>query len=293
MDIAAIIHTHGQPNVTLDTIDSVRHYMTNKILVVVDDAGWLHFEGLNIPANKLRGFYHGFYHAPYRNVTLALLAAAQHFPNVDWYCYLEYDALVGSTAFKSDLELAAKANVWLLGNDYREHEEKKVQFPLIELILKEKINEIVYLLGAVLFYHRKFIDKCMSTGFFEKLLYYTNDFRNGFFPDYKGKAAWDLMEHVMPTLAKHWGGEVRQFAKWGQHSGLWSGNARRYPIRWQPELFLVEHEYLQAAIMHPLKSLDHPVRVFHRNKRNRRKNQGIGSSLDRENNVDNGPVVDR
>lgn len=272
MNIAAIVHTHGDPQLTWDTVDSVKHYATDKVLVLVDEAGWDQFDLTNAPANMLKGFYHGYHKAPYRNVILGLFAATQHWPDVDWILYLEFDALIGSSVFKNDLEWATKQNVWLMGNDYRN--KQTVQFPLVEMMLKTKFEEVVYLLGAVLFYHKDFIKKCMEENFFERFLYYTNDFKNGFFPGYTGPAAWDLIEHMMPTLAKHWGGNVRQFAKWSQSARTWiEGNYRRYPIRWQPDLFDVEHEFIQASIMHPLKKNDEPIRIYHREKRNR--NRGI------------------
>jgi hypothetical protein len=272
MEITALIHTHGKPEVTWDTVDSVRHHMTNQILVLVDEAGWHHFDPKAAPVNMLKGFYHGHYKASYRNVALGMLAMAQHWPDSDWYAYLEYDCLVGSSAFKQDLQIAADQGVWIIGNDYREQEQRKVKFPLIEKMLGKKIEEIVYLLGAVMFFNKKFIQKAMQENWFERFLYYTNDFRDGFFPGYHGPAAWDLTEHLLPTLAKHWGGKVSQFAKWKAEANMWlGGNYRRYPIRWQPELQLVEQEYLQASIMHPLKSYDHPIREFYRAKRMRKK----------------------
>jgi hypothetical protein len=270
MEITCIVHTHGEPNLTMDTIDSVRTYMTDQVLLLVDGAGWHNFNPQIHNVNMLKGLYHGYPRAPYRNIILGLLAATQNWPNSDWYCYLEYDCLIGSSIFKKDLDLANKSNIWLLGNDFREKEERKVQLTWLESMLKTKFQEIVYLLGAVLFYNKKFIKKCIEENFFERFLYYTNDFTQGFFPGYHGGAAWDLTEHMMPTLAKHWGGKVTQFAKWCQTTRTWiGGNYKRYPIRWKPDLFLVEHEYLQAAIMHPLKSYNHPIREYHREKRNR------------------------
>ncbi len=271
MEITTIVHTHGKPDVTFDTVDSIKAYMTNQILLLVDGAGWHNFDK-NSSVSMLKGFHHGYYRAPYRNIILGLMSAAQHWPDSDWYCYLEYDCLIGSSVFKKDLAAADKSNVWLIGNDFREKEELKVGFPLLEVMLKTKFEEIVYLLGAALFYNKKFIKKCIEENFFERFLYYTNEFKQGFFPGYQGPAAWDLIEHMMPTLAQHWGGKVAQFAKWSQKSKTWvGGNYRRYPIRWQPDLFLVEHEYLQASVMHPLKEYKHPVREFHRNKRQLKK----------------------
>src|SRR5215467_13191633 len=111
MDIAAIIGTHGSPELTLDTIDSVKHYMTDKVLLAVDEAGWQNFEHMKLPVYKLKCFYHNFPRAPYRNVILSLLSACQQWPKVDWLCYLEYDCLVGSAVFRRDLAAAAKNNV--------------------------------------------------------------------------------------------------------------------------------------------------------------------------------------
>jgi len=275
MEITALVHTHGKPEVTWDTVDSINHYMTNQVLLLVDEAGWSNFDPKNTPVNMLKGFYHGHPKAPYRNVALGLLATAQHWPKSDWYAYMEYDALVGSSAFKQDLAALEKQNVWLVGNDYREHEERKgIKFPLLESVAGSKFDEIVYLLGAVMFFNKKFVEKLMYENFLERFLYYTNDFRAGFFPNYNGPAAWDLSEHMYPTLAKHWGGTVMQFAKWKAEANMWlGGNYRRYPIRWQPDLQPIEQEYLQASIMHPLKELDHPIREFHRAKRSRKKGE--------------------
>lgn len=270
MKIAAIVSTHGSPDVTMDTVASVNYYMTNDVVLLVDGAGWHHFyPKYSDNVCMLKGLYHNYPRSPYRNIVLGLMSAAKQWPDHDWYTYIEYDALVGSSSFKKDLELAAKSGVWLLGNDYRE--KQTVKFPLIELMLKTKFEEVVYLLGAVLFYHKNFIKKLMADNFLDRFLFYTNEFKNGFFPGYVGPAAYDLIEHLMPTLAKHWGGKVCQLAKWSQKFGTWvGGNYRRYPIRWQPDLFFVEHEYLQSAIMHPLKTFDHPVREFHRTKRENR-----------------------
>lgn len=271
MKVACLVHTHGKPDVTWDTIDSIRAYMTEDILLLVDGVGWHHFDTQNAPVGLLKGFPHGLPKAPYRNVTLGLLALIQHYPDSDWYAYLEYDALVGSSAFKCDLEDAGSKNIWLVGNDYREREERKVQFPLIEVMLGEKFQEIVYLLGAVLFLNKSFAMKLIESKFLERFLYYTNDFREGYFPGYHGPAAWDITEHLLPTLAKHWGGNVTQFAKWRAESNMWvAGNYRRYPIRWRPDLRMIPEEYLQASIMHPLKSYDHPIREFCRQKRSRK-----------------------
>lgn len=271
MEITAIVHSHGDPETTFDTIESIRCYMTDQVLLLIDEAGWKNFSGFEIPVPFMRGLYHGFPKAPYRNISLGLLHAYKNWPNSDWYFYTEYDALIGSNYFMKDLEEAKKRDLWICGNDYRVKQEdrgkKSVKLELIELMIKDKFKEIFYLLGAVLFYNKKFMKKLMDENFLEKLLYYTNDFQDGFFPGYEGPAAWDLIEHLMPTMAKHWGGNIGQFAKWSDRTNSWvDGNFRRYPVRWQPEIFKFE-EYANASIIHPCKKFNSPLRIYHRGKR--------------------------
>jgi hypothetical protein len=260
MQITAVLNVHGDIPLVKDTIESVKAWMTNQILLVVDDHAWHEFESEKWPCSILRGFYHNYHRAPYRNVVYGLHAAAEHWPESEWYCYLEYDALVASPAFQPDIIQAGKDGYWLLGCDLRQREER---FPMVEHIIGQDFKQIFSVLGAVLFYHRDFLQKGIDTGFWEKFLYYTNDFRDGFFPEFKG---WDLAEHMMPTLANHWGGKVGQLSCWTQWNE-WTGNSDKYPIRWKPEIMAEEARF--ASIIHPLKTFDHPIRVKHRQRRKR------------------------
>jgi hypothetical protein len=174
---------------------------------------------------------------------------------------LEYDCLVASPNFVSDLEKATADGVWLLGTDLRRNQKER--FPLVNDLLKAQLSDVSYLLGACLFYRGDFIRKGIELGFWEKSLYYTNDFCQGFFPGFEG---YDLIEHMMPTLAEHWGGKLAQLSSWG--NGQWHGNFCKYPIRWQPELN-AEEVAVEASILHPLKSLDHPLRQTHKRRRQR------------------------
>jgi len=265
MKITAILNTHDVPETTLDTIDSVRRYMTEDILVVVDGHAWQTYAGINLPTYKLKGFNHNWYKSPYRNIILGLYTAASNWPNADWFCYMEYDCLVGSSLFKKDLEAAAKEGIWCVGNVYRGGQT--VDLRLLEKIVGGKFEEAVYLLGACVFYHKDFIKLLLEKEFLQRFLFYTNPFQRGFFPYYD---AWDLTEHALPTIVRHFGGKVKQFATYNQMTGVWGGNYRRYPIRLRPELTYEEQHFLQASIMHPLKTADHPIRKYHRAKRNMR-----------------------
>lgn len=264
MKITAILNTHGVPEITLDTVDSIRHYMTERILVVVDGVAWDQYTDLNLPAYKLKGFNHNWYKSPYRNIFLGLLVAAnQWLDETDWFCYLEYDCLVGSSAFKKDLLEAEKEKIWCLGNDYRG--KQTVDLSLLEKIVQGKFEEVVYLLGACIFYHKDFIKLCIEKEIFQRFLFYTNSFQKGFFPFYD---AWCLAEHALPTIVKHLGGKIKQFAAYNQGTGVWGGNYRRYPMRFRPELEYNPDLFLQGAILHPIKRMDDPIRLYHKAKRN-------------------------
>jgi len=261
MKLVCILNTHGNPETTHDTIDSIKHYMTNDILMLVEGSAWSMFNTDDANVALLKGFNHSYYKAPYRNVALGLLAATQHYPSFDWYCYMEYDCLVGSKNFKTDLAVADKNNVWCLGNDLRSNQKEKL--PLVEAMLQQKFDEVFYILGACIFLNKRFMKRATELNFFERFLYFTNDFSNDFFPGYNG---WDVTEHLLPTLAKHWGGEVQQFAKWSKPLDCWAeGDYEKYPMRWRPDL--TEQECKKATIMHPIKDLGHPARALQRLRR--------------------------
>jgi hypothetical protein len=263
MKITAILNAASAP-ITLDTLDSIRYYMTDQVMVLIDGFAWHSFDKVELPAHKLKGLNHGWFKSPYRNIILSLLTAYRNFPTTDWYCYLEHDCLISSSNFKKDLIEAEKNNVWCLGSDFRRNQEEKVNLSYLEKIIKDKLKENTYLLGACIFYHRNFIKLAVETEFFDKFLFYTNEFKNGFFPFY---SAWDLTEHVLPTMVVYYGGEISQLSVYNEAAHLWAGNYRRYPIRYRPDIEYDTELFLQASIIHPLKTLNHPIRDFYRSKR--------------------------
>lgn len=232
MKVTTLIHCHKFLGIQ-DTIKFVQKNMSKDILLLVDGAGWKEFDKEQLPVPVLKGFNHGYYKAPYRNVILGLIHAYKNWPDSDWIAYLEYDTIVSSSDFFIDLKKANDDGVWLVGSDYRDKQNfqgiKSVNLPLIEAILKEEIKEIHYFLGAVQFFHKDFMKKLMENDFLEKLLYYTNDFQKDFFPGYSNTspAAWDCSEHIYPTLAIHWGGRIQQLSKWDDKKLVWSGNYKR------------------------------------------------------------------
>jgi hypothetical protein len=298
MKIAAIIQAHSDDDVVLDTIDSVKRWMTTDILTVMDGASW---DGLDkdkfSSSHLVQGLNHGLPNNPYRNVFFGLKQIYDKWPDKDWYCYLEYDCLVTSNSFESDLKKAEKSNYWVLGTDLR---LKRCKFPFVEKIIDKKFNETFYILGCFYFLHRNYIVALNDLNFFDKFLSLTNYFSNGFFPvgaygSQNGVVdpVFDISEELIPTLAYYLGGKIGSLSFWGDGSTHphnvvagtnrmpttsrqsksdgnslgWYGNYRKYPVRWRPDLNENEN-FIESAIMHPLKTYDHPIRQYHRHRRN-------------------------
>lgn len=259
MRVATFLNIHANPDLVFDTIDSIKTHMTNDILAVVDGASSA-FTDVKIPVPYIKGFKHGFPRAPYRNVALGLKNLTEMYDS-DWYCYLDYDALVASERFKQNLQMADDKGIWMLGNDGAVNE---VQIPLVDAILGWKMTKGYYLLGCMLFFSRKFIDKLKEINFLDRFLTATNSFSQGFMPGYDG---YDVSEHMYSTLARELGGNIGVFASYTP--GRWHGSYEYFPCRFRPEL-TEDENFPDASILHPLKNYDNPIRVLHRNKRKER-----------------------
>lgn len=256
MKICSLINAHGHTEIVSDTIEAVRKYVGEDVLVLIDGANWdswgLHAD---LPVPKLQGFRHGWFRSPYRNMALGMKTLVDSY-KADWYCYLEYDVLFTSSDFKKDLD------GWCVGTNYRDVDGN---LKLIENMIGVEFVEYKYLLGCCVFFSAEFVNKLLSFEFFEKFLYYTNDFHKDFFPGFDD---YDLSEVLYPTLAHNLGGQVKGLSSWEDSPGLWRGNFKRYPIRFRPELDPSE-VYSEASILHPVKGIDHPIRMQQRSKRKR------------------------
>lgn len=264
MNIATILNVHGDTPTVLDTIDAVKTYVGQDVLVVADGATWESWgKDVKLPVHKIQGFVHGYPKAPYRNLTLGLKAAVETFPEADWYCYSEFDVLFTSDKFKQDLYHAAQNNVWCIGNDLRHY---SMDLPYLDRIVGEKVINYRYLLGCCVFHQGTFLRKLNNIGFFDKFLMMTNEFIEGHFPNFK---EYDFGEHLYPTLAAHFGGQVAQFAVWNQCLEQWNGFFKKYPMRWQPEIGW-DDNFDGASILHPVKA-NNDLRWFHSMKRKRQR----------------------
>lgn len=259
MKISTIINIHKDKNLVLDTLESVNHFMTKDVLLVIDGNS-TEFDSLDVPAYKLKGFKHGIPKSPYKNVALGLQSLYELFPESDWFCYLEYDCLITSNRFKDNLKIALEKDVWMLGFDGKVDDKN---IPIVNSLLKEELKYSYYLLGACQFFNKKFMNKLVEIDFFDNFLHITNLYRSGDFPGYNG---YDVSEHLYPSLCRHFGGSIGVFSSWDAYEKKWHGSGNIFPVRWQPEIDLSED--LDPSILHPLKSFDHPIREKYRNLRN-------------------------
>lgn len=257
MEIATVLQVHSDPDTVIDTVHSIFEYATNNVLLLINGSSWNELKDIDLNVSKVKGFRHDVPKSPYRNMALGLSLACENWDS-DWFCYTEYDAIFASDRFKHNLRMAEEKGVWMLGNCGHVDE---CQMPLVESLIGEKFRSVYYLLGCCLFFHRDFMSKLKEINFFDRFLFLTNSFSEGYFPAYTG---YDISEHMYPTLCRHFGGNVGVFATWDEIKQEWHGAYEHFPMRWQPEL---TDTFPDASILHPLKTYNHPVRTFHRERR--------------------------
>jgi len=265
-NIATVLNAHQNSMSFRDTLESILFYWGENVLVVVDGVAWDQFENEKIPARVLQGLNHGHSSCPYRNMALGLMKSWEVWEDsVDWYCYMEYDCLVGSALVKDNLKLAKESGMWMLGNDFREDQR---QIGLINSLAGEEAD-LKYLLGCCVFFNSVFIKKLVEEDVFNKILDFSNFHGNSpFFFLGKEKTVYnkvyDISEFLYPTLANFYGGKVGEFACWKNNA--WTGAYNFYTMRFRPDLELND-PILYSCIMHPVKEFTNPVRTFHRGKR--------------------------
>jgi hypothetical protein len=282
MNIAAIVPVHADPHVANDTLDSIRRHMTDKVLVLAD--GWAYHDIQDkIEGQVLSGLCQGGAQGSHANRMFGLRNLYTAFPHCDWYCWIEYDALVANDTFKNDLEYVLP-DEWVVGFCGGSN---VFDIPVLPGIFRSPgLKELTYFLGAVVFHRREFLEQLYSDQMFEWIVNSTAMFSSchtqGTLSQLPGikldNEMYDLGEFVAGTLAKRYDKNVRSLSHWDQQGWrkqvhgsdsrlYWSGNFEKYPIRWNP--LLMEHENIfgVSSILHPLKAYDDPIRAAYREHR--------------------------
>lgn len=253
MEIAAFVLTHNNPQLTFDTVDSVRLWMTDKVMVLVDAVGWGNFLGSDPKYDLCRGLPHGRPRSPFRNILFGMKELYLKHPNVDWYCYCENDVLFIGDQFKRDIE-KAKGKM-LLGTNYRR--DRDWELPLLNRVVGGEVREQHYVLGCLMFMHRKFVAQLAEWS--KSLLRETERFESGFFPDFHGYA---FEEQLFPSLANYFkAGSVQALSFEGRPHP-------NYISRFRPEINQSEVR-AGATFLHPVKNADDPIRLHYRKLRNK------------------------
>jgi len=116
MNLATVILTHNNPELTADTVKSVQAWVGDRVLVLVDQVGWPYFQSFEIKSAKVEeGFRHAYSRSPYRNYALGMKKLYDYWPDSDWFLYLEYDCLFASNDFLEDLNKPKIATPGWLG----------------------------------------------------------------------------------------------------------------------------------------------------------------------------------
>jgi len=266
MKLSLVLTAHQDTEIVNDTLDSIYKYVTDDAITLIDGGKWDSWgQDAKINSSKIKGFIHNHFRSPHRNVFLAIRELRKTFPDSDWYIYCEYDVLFCNSDFKIDLANLAKENYWVAGNDVRFCPIKDL--PFVDLILKDKAELNTQFLGCCYFLHKDYIETLEKIDFFNRFIYYTNQFPKEFFPKFSTSSEYDLAEILVPSLAEHFGGKVYNLANWETIPGVWRRNFIRYPMRFTPELKIQEVND-DASIIHPLKTYHNEIRYLKRCRRN-------------------------
>lgn len=282
MNIATVLLTHADPVLTADTVDAVEMWVGDRVLVLVDEAGWPAFQDARLGSARVeRGFHHAFHKSAYRNSALGLKRVYELWPDSDWYLYTEYDCLFLSGAFRAELERADRLNGWCAGFDLRRF---PFEIPFLEVLLdRGPVAHSYFLIGCCMFLSRKFLGLLHESGFLDRLLSATQTFTRGYFPDYP---RWAFEEELWPTAAVQFGGSVYELACWkpadrewqDRHiddpraiynegdDPRWRGPFPTYSVRFRP-LMTAAEVTAGTSIAHPVKGRHDPIRVYERGRR--------------------------
>lgn len=266
MKIAVFMVACHEAEVLLDTIESIRTFITEDIVVVIDEIAWPRYAKLKVPFKLEKGFFHNTNKAPYKNMCLSLMKAKEYYPDADWYWYLEPDVLIVNENYKSEIERFN--HCWLIGCDHR-HDNKCNLSLLSEVTGIPALNIDHTVLGCCQILKNEFVQKLSKLDFFNKFLEVTKEFQGGYFPGYTYYA---FEETLFATLAVWMGKHVASLSSYEPLSSVQRGRGdyKKYVIRFGVDLS-PRDIYPCTSIIHPIKRFNDPIRNYFRDARLRYK----------------------
>lgn len=263
MQISVLINAHENSPTLSDTIDSIKFNLSKNILLNIDGGSKDIFNYKDV--YKIEGFIHNNKTSPYRNLALGLWKLYQTWQDSDWYMYSEPDCLFCSNEILKKLE---NNKNWILGNSLKIEKIKDKfnngNFTFLEkLIGKSPKEEMFYLLGCCLFFNSIFIKKLVDIDFFNRFIFYTNNFHEGKYPGYNGS---DISEHLYSTLAYNLGGTIDELANLNKK--YLNNECIKYYMRRSPDADVIDFNYCKKSyIIHPVKSENNIIRIYHKQRR--------------------------
>lgn len=249
-NIATALYTHKDDEICLDTLDSIQTWMTDKVMVVVDEANIHNYSNRIKDAIVKIGLYHGSTRSTHKNMAFAILELYKQWDDVDWYCFVESDVLILNNLFKKDLK-----GGWILGTQQRRGPEWDL--PLLNKIIKTKSSLCCYFLGCIMFLHQDFIKKLIEIDFFNRFFDYTKAYESHEFPGFQG---YSFQEVLFPSVA---------YALNKESDVELSGT--RYVCNWPVDI--QPHELSpDTSIVHPIKDINNPIRQHYKKIREMFKN---------------------
>jgi len=257
MEIATVLCVHDKPDMAKDVLDSVRLWATRNIVLVVDGAGWHHYKNFSYPnTHVLQGFYHGARRSPYKNWIAGMCEAYRLWPDMDWYNYIEYDALYLNSHFKQDLWRRQEEGFAFVGFNHERRLGGDDHWLAKEILGEEAGGlECHKVLGAVTFFAGSTFKRLSEFGFFEEVLKRTADFKGDEFPNFVDYAVEEIL---FPSAASLFG-QVGNLSETNSDSP-------RYAVRFAS---VIDPNEISAdtSILHPVKK---PNGVIHKHYRKTR-----------------------
>jgi hypothetical protein len=253
MQLATIICVHTDPELARDTIDSVRAWVTRKILLIVDKAGWHHYQGFKHPDTEVMcGLYHKARKSPYKNMAVGLREAYGIWPDVDWYHWLEYDAVYLNDYFRYDLDRCRESAC--VGFDPVGKFASNDHW-LVKEILDDSNIECYKMLGAVTYFSHKCVSSLINFGFFDELLKRTETYKGDQFPRFGDYAVEEIL---YPSAASAFGpvSDIREPSSIliQQNIGRPNMLTHRYAVRYG-EPIAINEITTETSIVHPTKTM--------------------------------------
>ena len=250
--LAIVLNVHANPLLVADTLDSIKKWATDKIVVIVDKKGWQNFTNFKHHDTEIMcGVFHGAGRSPYKNLAIGLSRLYEKWPDQDWYGYIEFDVVFLSSFFKNDLAQFADKGCVAAGFEHR-YKPNSTSHWLVREIMSSHTEEEIdchKMLGAVMFYTNDCVRSLVKADFYEELLERTKDYKGAKFPNFHDYAVEEI---IFPSAASI-------FGPLGNFDKLYR-NRTIYPVRFCPTVRLEEISS-GTSIIHPSKKLVDPVRL--------------------------------